>query len=116
MPYVSQYVHKYAEHIMNLPDHMGHVRVPSLNLDQLPIIKQIHRWGIWGCIAGVHAGAVAGMYGAFRVLCTAHLRPPPKDAISHRTRVQKHRAFLKPWVKKHCPVQLSQCLAVVVLL
>ena len=41
MPYVSQYVQKYAEHIMKLPDSSGHV--PSLNLDQLPIIKQIHR-------------------------------------------------------------------------
>ena len=41
MPYVSQYVHKYAEHIMQLPDHIGHARAPSLNLDQLPIIKQI---------------------------------------------------------------------------
>ena len=44
MPYVSQYVHKYAEHIMQLPDHIGHARAPSLNLDQLPIIKQIHRY------------------------------------------------------------------------
>ena len=43
MPYVSQYVHKYAEHIMQLPDHIGHARAPSLNLDQLPIIKQIYR-------------------------------------------------------------------------
>ncbi|KAL3138835.1 hypothetical protein ABBQ32_005668 [Trebouxia sp. C0010 RCD-2024] len=43
MPYVSQYVHKYAEHIMQLPDDIGHARHPSLNLDQLPIVKQIHR-------------------------------------------------------------------------
>ena len=43
MPYVSQYVHKYAEHIMQLPDHINHARAPSLNLDQLPIIKEIHR-------------------------------------------------------------------------
>ncbi len=30
MPYVSQYIQKYAEHIMQLPDDTG--RVPSLNL------------------------------------------------------------------------------------
>jgi hypothetical protein len=41
MPYVSQYIQKYAEHIMQLPDDTG--RAPSLNLDQLPIIKQIRR-------------------------------------------------------------------------
>lgn len=41
MPYVSQYVQKYAEHIMQLPDITGDV--PSLNLDQLPIIKHIRR-------------------------------------------------------------------------
>ncbi len=41
MPYVNQYIHKYAEHIMQLPDDTGHA--PSLNLDQLPIIKQIRR-------------------------------------------------------------------------
>ena len=42
LPYVSQYIQKYAEHIMQVPDDTG--RAPSLNLDQLPIIKQIRRY------------------------------------------------------------------------
>ena len=41
MPYVGQYVQKYAEHIMQLPNSTAHA--PSLDLDQLPIIKQIRR-------------------------------------------------------------------------
>ena len=42
LPYVSQYIQKYAEHIMQVPDDTG--RAPSLNLDQLPIVKQIRRY------------------------------------------------------------------------
>lgn len=42
MPYVSQYIQKYAEHVMQVPDDTG--RAPSLNLDQLPIINQIRRY------------------------------------------------------------------------
>ena len=38
MPYVSQHIQKYAEHIVQAPDDTG------LNLDQLPIIKQIRRY------------------------------------------------------------------------
>ena len=42
MPYVSQYIQRYAELVMQLPADNDHA--PSLNLDQLPLIKQIRRY------------------------------------------------------------------------
>ena len=41
MPYVSQYIAKYAKHIMQLSAQSG--RTPSLDLDKLPVIAQICR-------------------------------------------------------------------------
>lgn len=41
MPYVSQYIAKYAKHIMQLSAESG--CMPSLDLDKLPVIAQICR-------------------------------------------------------------------------
>ena len=41
MPYISQYITKYAKHIMQLSAQSG--RMPSLDLDKLPVIAQICR-------------------------------------------------------------------------
>lgn len=105
MPYVSQYVHKYAEHIMKLPDHMGHARVPSLNLDQLPIIKEIHRWA-----SGV---ALLVLMLLQQQGCMVSIVPMPPAIKPEYSRGFQCR--IKPWVEKRGPVQLLPCSAVVLL-
>ncbi|KAL0047743.1 hypothetical protein WJX82_010830 [Trebouxia sp. C0006] len=76
MPYVNQYIHKYAEHIMQLPDDTGHA--PSLNLDQLPIIKQIRR----SVQKPLQSAELEDLQAALNKQCFRRGRSAPEEAVA----------------------------------